>query len=65
MPTLPLVPDAIFVHASAGVPDDAGSETQEQPALLYPGFPTVSLTGFLREIPDGWLIWYARSKDAQ
>ena len=39
------------------------TETHEGPELLYPGFTYVSLSGFLDQIPDSWLIWYARMSD--
>ena len=51
------------VDLSAQSADSVDTETRERPALLYPGFPVVSLSDFLREIPDRWLIWYARAKD--
>ena len=38
----------------------ADAETREPPTLLYPGFPVLSLSDFLRDIPDRWRIWYAR-----
>ena len=39
------------------------TETHERPELLYPGFTYVSLSGFFGQIPDSWLIWYARMSD--
>jgi hypothetical protein len=61
MPETPVLSTAPNLSAQSN--DGTDAEAQEQPTLLYPGFPVVSLSDYWREIPDRWRIWYARAGD--
>jgi hypothetical protein len=42
--------------------DKTDAADGKRPGLLYPGFPAASLSGFLRDLPEPWLIWYAQAE---